>query len=137
MPHRCRNARLHEARPCLSRAHQIPPRSRRIETLVASFALCRLGATQNPIIQIYREREVGFALQQMQSDLVLVPGTWRNFDYVKMVEDITADWPRKPQVLVAYETLPEGDPATLPPVPSSATVRFTGWPPSLLPFSAR
>ena len=37
----------------------------RIETLVASFALSRLGAIQNPIIQIYREREVGFAIRRV------------------------------------------------------------------------
>jgi hypothetical protein len=36
----------------------------RIETVVASFALSRLGAVQNPIIQIYREREVGFCIRQ-------------------------------------------------------------------------
>lgn len=92
----------------------------RIETLVASFALCRLGATQNPIIQIYREREVGFALAQMQSDLVLVPGVWRNFDYVRMVNELSAGLPKRPQVLVAYDALPEGDPSTLPPPPSPA-----------------
>ena len=61
----------------------------RIETLVASFALSRLGAIQNPIIQIYREREVGFALAQMRSEFVLVPGVWRNFDYVGMIERLS------------------------------------------------
>ena len=42
----------------------------RIETVVASFALSRLGAVQNPIIQIYREREVGFAIRQTGAELV-------------------------------------------------------------------
>ena len=90
----------------------------RIETLVASFALSRLGAVQNPIIQIYREREVGFALAQMRSEFVLVPGVWRNFDYVDMVERLSADLASPPQIVNAYDTLPEGDPSTLPPVPS-------------------
>ncbi len=92
----------------------------RIETLVASFALSRLGAIQNPIIQIYREREVGFALKQMQSEFVLVPGTWRNFDYVKMVNDLSVDLARPPQILVTYDSLPSGNPSTLPPVPQLA-----------------
>ena len=87
----------------------------RIETLVASFALSRLGAIQNPIIQIYREREVGFALAQMRSEFVLVPGVWRNFDYVDMVERLSADLPSPPQIIVAYDSLPEGDPSALPP----------------------
>ena len=89
----------------------------RIETLVASFALSRLGAIQNPIIQIYRDREVGFALAQMRSEFVLVPGVWRNFDYVAMVERLSADLPAPPKIIVAYDSLPEGDPATLPPPP--------------------
>ncbi|HEX7097395.1 MAG TPA: AMP-binding protein [Acidimicrobiales bacterium] len=89
----------------------------RIETIVASFALSRLGAIQNPIIQIYREREVGFAIRQTQAELVLVPGTWRGFDYVQMVESIAAELERPPKILVAYDSLPEGDPATLPPPP--------------------
>ena len=36
----------------------------RIDTVVLSIALARLGAVQNPIIHLYREREVGFALRQ-------------------------------------------------------------------------
>ena len=90
----------------------------RIETLVASFALSRLGAIQNPIIQIYREREVGFALAQMRSEFVLVPGVWRNFDYVDMIERLSRDLPAPPKIVVAYESLPEGDPSTLPPPPA-------------------
>ncbi len=89
----------------------------RIETIVASFALARLDAVQNPIIQIYRDREVGFAIKQTGADLVLVPGTWKGFDYVDMVERVTTDLDRKPQILLAYDSLPEGDPSTLPPPP--------------------
>ena len=36
----------------------------RIESIVLSFALARLGTTQLPIIPIYREREVGSVLVQ-------------------------------------------------------------------------
>jgi acyl-CoA synthetase (AMP-forming)/AMP-acid ligase II len=93
----------------------------RMETVVASFALSRLGAVQNPIIQIYREREVGFAIRQTRADLVLVPGTWRGFDYVQMVADIAAGLEHKPEILVAYDSLPDGDPATLPPPPAPPT----------------
>ena len=95
----------------------------RIETLVASFALSRLGAIQNPIIQIYRDREVGFALAQMRSEFVLVPGVWRNFDYVAMVERLSADLPAPPKIIVAYDSLPEGDPSTLPPPPAVPAAR--------------
>jgi acyl-coenzyme A synthetase/AMP-(fatty) acid ligase len=85
----------------------------RIETVVVSMALARLGAVQNPIIHIYRDREVGFALRQTGARLFLVPGEWRGFDYAAMAARVGA-----PQVWVAYDRLPEGDPSTLPPPPT-------------------
>ncbi len=92
----------------------------RVETVLVSMALARLGAVQNPIIHIYREREVGFALRQTGAELFIVPGTWRGFDYLGMAERLAADLPTKPRILVAYDDLPDGDPATLPPAPTEA-----------------
>ena len=45
----------------------------RIETIVLSMALARLGVVQNPIIHIYREREVAFALAQTRRRVLLRP----------------------------------------------------------------
>ncbi|MFI5040942.1 MAG: class I adenylate-forming enzyme family protein [Acidimicrobiales bacterium] len=90
----------------------------RIETIVASMALARLGAVQNPIIPIYREREVGFALRQTGAALYLVPGMWRGFDYLEMGRELAAGLSSPLDVLVAYDDLPEGDPAVLPAPPS-------------------
>jgi acyl-CoA synthetase (AMP-forming)/AMP-acid ligase II len=91
----------------------------RIETVVASMALARLGAVQNPIIHIYREREVRYVLRDSGTSLFLVPGEWRGFDYRAMADGIVAELDRPVQVLEAYESLPEGDPATLPPPPGA------------------
>src|SRR5581483_5517681 len=79
----------------------------RMETVVVSMALARLGVVQNPIIHIYREREVGFALRQTGAALFLHPGEWRGFDYAAMAKSIESG----AQLLEAYEALPEGDPA--------------------------
>jgi cyclohexanecarboxylate-CoA ligase len=92
----------------------------RIDTIVLSAALARLGAVQNPIIHLYREREVGFALRQTGSSLFVVPGTWRGTDYAALAERALAATPAgdgapSPELLVADDGLPEGDPATLPP----------------------
>ena len=46
-----------------------------IESLVLVGALARLGATQNPILPIYRRREVGFVVRQARTRLLVVPGT--------------------------------------------------------------
>ena len=34
----------------------------RFETIIASFALARLGAVQNPVLHFYRHKEVGYAI---------------------------------------------------------------------------
>ena len=44
------------------------------ESLVIVAALARLGARQNPILPIYRGREVGFVCGQSRAEWVLVPG---------------------------------------------------------------
>ena len=90
----------------------------RMETVIASLALARLGAVQNPIIHIYREREVGFALRQTGARLLLTPGEWRGFDYTAMARRLADGMDDPPTVLVTYDTLPEGDPALLPAPPA-------------------
>jgi len=92
------------------------------ESLVLIGALARLGAVQNPIIPIYRDREVGFCTRQAGAKLLLVPGTWRTFDYVAMGERITADNPDL-SVIVCDHQLPAGDPATLPAAPEPPATR--------------
>ncbi|MEM9202436.1 MAG: AMP-binding protein [Actinomycetota bacterium] len=89
----------------------------RIETVVASFALSRLGAIQNPIIHIYRHREVGFCIRQTEAEFVLHPGEWGGFDYRTMVDEVTADLSTPPVLINGYADLPTGDPSTLPPAP--------------------
>ncbi len=98
----------------------------RIETVLLSFALSQLGAVQNPIIHIYRHREVGYCIRQTRAELVVHPGVWGGFDYGAMVDDIVAGLDHEPRVLVGYDTLPEGDPATLTPPPdaTAGTVRW-------------
>ena len=85
-----------------------------IESLVLMAALSRLGAVQNPIIPIYREREVGFCLRQTEAALFCVPSVWRGFDFRAMAEGLGAR-----SVLVCDRELPSGDPATLPPPPAA------------------
>src|SRR5438270_12755760 len=48
----------------------------RIESVLVAMALARLGATQNPIIHLYREREVGAVLRQSRPEFLVVPGIW-------------------------------------------------------------
>ena len=93
----------------------------RIDTIVLSAALCRLGAVQNPIIHLYREREVSFALRQTAAELFVVQGVWRGFDYCDLAERAMGGLPATPHLLVVDDGLPEGDPSTLPPPPDTST----------------
>ena len=60
----------------------------RMETIVLSMALARLGAVQNPIIHLYRQREVASLLRATQAELFVTPGVWRGFDYAAMAAAI-------------------------------------------------
>ncbi|MFG2408203.1 class I adenylate-forming enzyme family protein [Streptomyces brevispora] len=106
-------------------AWQLPTR---LETALLSFALARIGAVQTPLIPFYRDREIGFALRESKAEFFAVPGTWRGFDHAAMAGRLAAELDRPPRVFEAYETLPDGDPAILPPPPSDGTsVRWIYW----------
>jgi cyclohexanecarboxylate-CoA ligase len=86
-----------------------------LEAMVLFGALRRLGAVQNPILPIYREREVGFIVRQAGSRLLVVPSKWRGFDYEAMARGVTDG--TGTEVVVVDDQLPEGDPGSLPPPP--------------------
>jgi len=85
-----------------------------LESMTLVGALARLGAVQNPILPIYREREIGFVCRQIDASLLVVPGVFRGFDFAAMAHDVAAKQPRL-EVLVVDRSLPEGDPASLAP----------------------
>lgn len=107
-------------RPGTVVAWQLPTR---IETVLLSLALARIGAVQSPVIPFYRDREVGFALREAKAGFFAVPGVWRGFDHTAMAARIGARG-----VFEAYDSLPDGDPALLPPPPADGTsVRWIYW----------
>src|SRR3954466_8388199 len=59
-----------------------------IESFVLVAALSRLGAVQNPVMPIYRQREVGFVAKQTGARLLVVPTEFRGFDYKAMADEI-------------------------------------------------
>ncbi len=88
------------------------------ESMILVGAISRLGATQNPVLPIYREREVGFCVRQSKAKLLVVPSDFANFDFVAMAEAISADVGGV-AILTSNRTLPEGDPSSLPAPPAS------------------
>jgi cyclohexanecarboxylate-CoA ligase len=90
----------------------------RIDSVVVSLALARLGAVQNPVLHLYREREVGAVLRQSRPDYFLVPGVWKDRDFGAMAKTLSVELDAPPTVLELGDDLPRADPATLPAPPS-------------------
>jgi acyl-CoA synthetase (AMP-forming)/AMP-acid ligase II len=98
-----------------------------LETMVVMVALTRLGAVQNPVLPIWRESEVRFVTSQLDSEVIVVPGTWRGFDHTSLAQTLASQRPMTVFV-VDHEApitgglrLPVGDTTALPPPPSAGT----------------
>ncbi len=87
-----------------------------LDALVLIAALARLGAVQNPILPILREREVGFITRQTGARFLFVPRVFRGFDFEEMAAAIAHELPDLTPYVVD-DGLPDGDPSDLPPAP--------------------
>src|SRR5439155_2168631 len=89
-----------------------------LESMQLVAALSRLGAVQNPMLPIYRAREVGFIARQTRARLLIVPSVWKGFDFEAMANDVAGEVDGL-DVLVCDRSLPDGDPSVLPPPPAT------------------
>ena len=58
------------------------------EAVVLNLACALGGHVINPIVPIYRDREVGFILGDARSKLLVLPAEWRRFDYAAMARGL-------------------------------------------------
>lgn len=61
------------------------------ETILIVLAAMRLGAICNPIITIYRAKEVAFILADSRARFVFVPQTYRKFDHAALMAPLAKD----------------------------------------------
>ena len=71
------------------------------------LACVRIGAVANPLMPIFRERELRFMLGFAEAQVMVVPRTFRGFDYPKMIDGLRGELPELKHVL-AVEHQPEG-----------------------------
>jgi cyclohexanecarboxylate-CoA ligase len=64
------------------------------------LACVRIGAVTNPLMPIFRERELSFMLGLAESKILVIPRAFRGFDYPAMVANIRAGLPQLKDVLV-------------------------------------
>lgn len=96
----------------------------RFDSFLVLMALARLGARQNPVIPLYREKEVRSVVRQTTPEWFIVPRVWRDFSHEVLANRLAGEVENL-NVLVVDDGLPDGDPATLPPPPPVATT--TRW----------
>lgn len=88
-----------------------------VDTVVLAGALSRLGAIQNPIIGIYRHREVGFCAGQVGSKLLISPTSFGGYDFAAMTQEVAAEIDGLDTLAVEPGGFPSGDPTQLAPAP--------------------
>jgi cyclohexanecarboxylate-CoA ligase len=57
------------------------------------FACNRIAAAANPLMPIFRQREMRFMLGLADAKVAVVPARWRGFDHLAMMDDIRGDLP--------------------------------------------
>ena len=67
---------------------------------VTYLACSRIGAVMNPLMHIFRERELSFMLKHGESKVVIVPKLFRGFDYEEMLTALQPSLPDLTHVIV-------------------------------------
>lgn len=101
-----------------------------VETIITHLALSQIGAIANPIVPIYRHSELRYFLSDSESEFIIIPDTFNDFDYLEMIDDIASDCPHLQAAIVlggeeptvdseletiSYSSLTATDPSTLEP----------------------
>lgn len=71
------------------------------------LACLRIGAISNPMMHIFRQRELRFMLTMAESKVLIVPRVFRGFDHAAMAEELRPELPALSQVYVIGDA-PQG-----------------------------
>jgi cyclohexanecarboxylate-CoA ligase len=67
---------------------------------IALFLACnRIGAVANPLMPIFRQRELRFMMGFAEAKIAVVPAVWRGFDHAAMMREIRPHLPHLQHVL--------------------------------------
>jgi len=70
------------------------------EFTLSYLACARIGAVLNPLMHIFRERELSFMLKHAQAKVAIVPKVFRGFDHEQMLEGLRPGLPDLAHVVV-------------------------------------
>ena len=74
--------------------------------VIIQYALSRIGAVGNPLIPIYRQRELRFMLKLAGSKVMIIPRTFREFDYTEMMRQLCPELPKLERIYVLGDEVP-------------------------------
>jgi len=78
------------------------------EFVILHFAVTRIGAISNPLIPIYRDREIGYMVNLAESKMIVIPDEFRGFRYPEMIQRLLPQWPFMKHLYVVGDHVPEG-----------------------------
>ncbi|MGW6300618.1 AMP-binding protein [Peribacillus butanolivorans] len=78
------------------------------EFIILHYAVTRIGAISNPLIPIYRDREIGYMVEMAESKMIVVPDSFRGFYYPAMIERLSHKWPSLEHIYVIGDEVPNG-----------------------------
>ncbi|MFE0504707.1 AMP-binding protein [Peribacillus butanolivorans] len=78
------------------------------EFIILHYAVTRIGAISNPLIPIYRDREIGYMVEMAESKMIVVPDSFRGFYYPAMIERLNHKWPSLEHIYVIGDEVPNG-----------------------------
>lgn len=78
------------------------------EFSILHLACLKLGAISNPLMVIFRERELRFMLGLAESKILVVPASFRGFDYAAMAANLREHLPKLAHVFVVGRDGPDG-----------------------------
>jgi cyclohexanecarboxylate-CoA ligase len=70
------------------------------EFVVSAYALARIGAVGNPLMHIFRERELRFMLGFAETKAILIPKMFRGHDFEAMLDGLKPELPKLEHVIV-------------------------------------
>jgi cyclohexanecarboxylate-CoA ligase len=76
------------------------------EFVILYLAVTKIGAISNPLIPIYRDREIGYMVKHAEAKMLVVPDEFRGFDYPEMVNRLLPEWPSMEHVFVLGSKVP-------------------------------
>ena len=70
------------------------------EFVVSGYALARIGAVGNPLMHIFRERELRFMLGFAETKAIIIPKMFRGHDFEKMLDGLKPELPALQHIIV-------------------------------------